>query len=206
MTKEQTKWLKGITIILMLIHHLFTWGGASYKVIIPITLPKGYDIPQFIGVFGKLCVTIYLFLSGYGFACKCMGKKIKGNQIIQSAWSVYRKYLLSFGIFFIIGLLLGKRKFEFKEWFLNLISYDTTYNKECWFLLIYILILFIILPVLCAVQTKFSWEIRIVMSFAVICMGYGIRAMLILWGQDEFMKTQFYFNFYIFCCLNFLLF
>lgn len=205
MTKEQTKWLKGITIILMLVHHLFTWGGATYNSVLPITLPKGYDIPHFIGVFGKLCVTIYLFLSGYGFACKYAEKNqnLDIHKIGRSIVGIYRKYLLVFFIFFTIGLLIGKRTFNVKEWILNLIAFDTTYNKECWFLFIYILLLVIVLPLLYAGENKYTWKIRLIISFSVICSGYGLRLILSISGLNDFMQTRLYFNLYYFLLSQF---
>ena len=142
-------------------------GRTIYNSVLPITLPKGYDIPQFIGVFGKLCVTIYLFLSGYGFACKYAEKNqnLDIHKIGRSIVGIYRKYLLVFFIFFTIGLLIGKRTFNVKEWILNLIAFDTTYNKECWFLFIYILLLVIVLPLLYAGENKYTWKIRLIISF-----------------------------------------
>ena len=83
MTKEESTILKGIAIILMYIHHLFY---LSDRVI-------GYDIQSLIstdaligvGVYGKVCVTIFAFASGYGITKKyisCRGGKINWTKSI----------------------------------------------------------------------------------------------------------------------------
>ncbi len=61
-----TNVLKGIAIMLMLWHHLFYIQNGLYN---DITI-CGYNIIQSTGVFAKLCVAIFVFLSGYGLTIK----------------------------------------------------------------------------------------------------------------------------------------
>lgn len=67
-TKEHTKIAKGIAILLMLTHHLFAFPDR-------IHLDQGYislfsigdnNIEFIMGVFGNICISMYIFLSGYG--------------------------------------------------------------------------------------------------------------------------------------------
>lgn len=53
-TIEDTSAVKGIAIIAMLVHHLF-YQHPEYGMII-------YQL----GLVGKICVALFLFLSGYG--------------------------------------------------------------------------------------------------------------------------------------------
>ena len=108
MTIQKSSAIKGIAIILMLVHHLFIWGQADYISLVNIILPNSLTIEIFLGVFGKICVTLYLFLSGYGFSCK-YEKKISSagvqRESLISAWKIYKKYLLVMLVFLPYGFI-----------------------------------------------------------------------------------------------------
>lgn len=53
-TKDETLMLKGIAIVMMLSHHLFPH------------LPNIGTLPLYLLIFGKVCVAIFVLLSGYG--------------------------------------------------------------------------------------------------------------------------------------------
>lgn len=77
-TNEKSTMIKGVAILLMFMHHLFAFpmrivNGNSY---ISVFHLFNRDIEYMIGVFGKSCVSIFLFISGFGF---CMSIKRKGN-------------------------------------------------------------------------------------------------------------------------------
>ena len=63
MTKEQSNIVKGFAILLMLVHHFFTF---------PQWIMGGYTPnPQFVSTFNsptKLCVCMFAFLNGWAFA------------------------------------------------------------------------------------------------------------------------------------------
>ena len=54
--------LKGIALLLLLVHHLFYIDNGLYD---DITI-AGHGVVQTIGLWSKLCVAIFIFLSGYG--------------------------------------------------------------------------------------------------------------------------------------------
>jgi uncharacterized membrane protein len=65
-TKEQTNNAKGVAICLMFAHHLYAFNnrllnGNSYIPFIP-----SLNVEKQMGVFGSICVSMFLFLSGYG--------------------------------------------------------------------------------------------------------------------------------------------
>ncbi len=72
-TRENTKQVKGIAILLMLVHHLYTFADR-----IPYGLEiasqyyiSGMELTVIIGSFGKICVSIFMFLGGYGLYASC---------------------------------------------------------------------------------------------------------------------------------------
>ena len=59
-SKQDTSVMKGIAIIAMLCHHVYTWQPEWVEAY-PFFLTT-------LGVLGKVCVAIFLFFSGYGLA------------------------------------------------------------------------------------------------------------------------------------------
>jgi len=69
-----TNVLKGIAICLMLWHHLFfSHNDALYS---DIHIVGEYYLVNQIGIISKVCVTIFLFLSGYGLMIQAESKGI----------------------------------------------------------------------------------------------------------------------------------
>lgn len=62
-----TKVLKGVALIFLLIHHLFYIQTGKYS---DIHIWGDIYLVNAIGGIGKICVTIFVFLSGYGLAIK----------------------------------------------------------------------------------------------------------------------------------------
>jgi uncharacterized membrane protein len=62
---EDTLVLKGIALLLLLSHHLFYKNNGVYD---DILLWKDHYLVQEIGIMSKVCVAIFVFLSGYGLA------------------------------------------------------------------------------------------------------------------------------------------
>lgn len=72
---RDTNVLKGIAILLMLIHHLFYIQGLYDD----IHLIKNHYLINELGVFSKLCVALFVFLSGYGLMVQTERKGGVGN-------------------------------------------------------------------------------------------------------------------------------
>lgn len=64
---EDTNVLKGLAIMLMLVHHLFWVPNGLFD---DIYLFDNRYLVNEIGIFSKLCVSIFVFLSGYGLIVK----------------------------------------------------------------------------------------------------------------------------------------
>lgn len=80
MTKSNTLVLKGVGIILMLLHHLFYIQEGLYD---DVHLYGNHYLVQEIGIFGKLCVSLFVFLSGYGLMISNKGRKIDPVQFYK---------------------------------------------------------------------------------------------------------------------------
>ncbi|EEP92324.1 Acyltransferase 3 [Yersinia kristensenii ATCC 33638] len=62
----------------------------------------GWDIDNFIASFGKVCVAMFLFISGYGYSFK---NKINFKYSLTKLKKLYFSYWLVFIIFIPIGFL-----------------------------------------------------------------------------------------------------
>ena len=59
---NDTMLLKGVALLLLLAHHLF-YQGIGYN---DVHLYGNHYLVKEIGIISKLCVAIFVFLSGYG--------------------------------------------------------------------------------------------------------------------------------------------
>lgn len=64
--KRQTNIAKGVALLLLLWHHLFYNDPNNYDMFVSLFNVKGMPIECLIANFCKVCVAIFLFLSGYG--------------------------------------------------------------------------------------------------------------------------------------------
>lgn len=140
-TKEHTQIAKGMAIILMLIHHLFAFPNRiltkqSYK---SLLLINGLQIEYYIGVFGKICVAMFLFLSGYGlYIITSKNNKFSIKDAIIRISRLYINYWTVFLIFIPIGFIFFGRTLNIKEFILNFLGLSSSYNGEWWFFRLYV--------------------------------------------------------------------
>lgn len=77
---QDTNVLKGIALLLLLIHYCLYTGQGYGDVML-----MGHPIFQNVGQFSKLCVVMFVFLSGYGLTAKTLKDGGTG-----SLWTFYR--------------------------------------------------------------------------------------------------------------------
>ena len=167
--KKQTNIVKGIAICLLLWHHLFYNTPERYDDFVSVyILPDGVPLECFISFFCKICVSVFLFLSGYGLyrswrsyqrRSAVNGKLTIGNQIVfikNHLLKLMFEYWFIFIVFVPIGFILGK--FSCTPWY-NLIYYlpdffglssllnSSTFNLTWWFMSI-IIVYYLLLPLL----------------------------------------------------------
>lgn len=109
-TRQQSLIMKGIGICLMLTHHLF-YSEKSIPLYDDIVI-HGHGIVNTIGVFSKLCVALFVFVSGYGLAVSTPGNFSVGRFYIRRFRKLYLNYWLIWLIFVPIGIFVFHRTFE----------------------------------------------------------------------------------------------
>lgn len=97
---DDTNALKGIAICAMLWHHLF------------VENPEYGTLPYSLAILGKICVCIFVFLSGYGLTIqfsKIFQNESSGkiSQTIKFLLKRYTKFYFNYWVIFIISVPLG---------------------------------------------------------------------------------------------------
>ena len=87
-----TNVLKGIALLLLLVHHLFYIKNGLYN---DILIANDHYLVHSIGIWCKLCVAIFVFLSGYGLTIGAL-KSSGISNIKQFYWHRFSKLLLNY--------------------------------------------------------------------------------------------------------------
>lgn len=153
--KRHTQIAKGVAILLMLVHHLFAFPmwivDGEYISAFSI---NGVEIEYLIGNFAKICVAMFLFLSGYGMYKISERKILTYKSIVNRVMKLLINYWIIFFIFIPIGFLLNRIvKFNFIEFIGNFFVIKSTYNANWWFLSVYI-ILILLFPIIKFIISK----------------------------------------------------
>lgn len=160
MTKRQSQIIQGIAILLMVYHHFFlnpeqlsSW--VSYGNI---------EIVRHFAWFGKICVGLFCFVSGYGLFHTL--SRLSHDQAVLFLKESYRDMLLrilqlysKFWCVLVIckglDVLFFGEQLKFREFLGNFTGIHVTYNGTWWFLLQYVEML-LFLPLLDLFFTRFS--------------------------------------------------
>ena len=137
-SKQQSSQLQGLAILLLIYHHFFN-DLAIYGERLAFWSPEW--VVRF-AWFGKICVGIFAFVTGYGM-CRVMERKegpamaIGLRQILQFLIRYWVIFLLFMGCLF----SLGRKTFELKEFLQNFFCISSSYNGAFWYVQQYVLML-----------------------------------------------------------------
>lgn len=140
LSKEDSKILKGYSILIMIWLHTFLYKNdvdSLYNLIFIGQTPLVTIIHNFCGI----CVFLYLFLGGYGLYITYTNKKL---QSFRRIFFLYLNYWIVFALMIPIGCIIRPELYpgNLSKFILNLIAWDYSYNSSWWFLFPYILIMF----------------------------------------------------------------
>ena len=154
LTKNDTRTIKGAAVILMLMHHMWAFqeriADGGLRGLIP--LGNTYFF-VFLGHFGKVCVPLFFFLSGYGLTKSYEGRKFDVLERLKKLYVSYWKVFVIFipiaflffgnqGVYAVDASFCGRYNvFSVRELVLNFLGIFDTYNYEWWFLRCYVLMI-----------------------------------------------------------------
>lgn len=143
-TRTDTKIVKGFAILFMVLDHLFAWPEriteGSY---IPLFVYNGVPIEEIIGLMGKICVALFVILSGYGTYEQFKSRNNVNQGIFKKITGLYIKYWQIFAVFVPLYFIFGTKtaKSGFENLVLNFLAIDITYNGEWWFFTPFIILM-----------------------------------------------------------------
>lgn len=144
LSKDYSDMVKGMAVLMMIMHHLWAFPER-----IPGLALSNLEIQ--IGSAAKICVSIFMFLSGYGLYYTFSKKG--SIRVWHRFWNIYKRFWQVFFIFVPIGFLFLSKPFSIQEFLQNLFCLKFSYNHEWWFLGTYIELL-IVLPVVLLTDKK----------------------------------------------------
>ena len=98
---NDTQVLKGVALLLLLCHHCWYTGEGFDDVFV-----YGKPIFKQIGIFGKLCVSLFVFLSGYGLTIGAIKNNGVGN-IMHFYRKRYVKLMINYWLIWLLFVPLG---------------------------------------------------------------------------------------------------
>lgn len=164
MTKQESKNIYGLAILLMLYHHLFCVPerlGCEYFSLMSFNVFGGISLERRIAWFGKICVALYAFVSGYGLCISFddgNGTDIRSDykKIAERYLCFIRKVGLVYIIFIPLGILIGKQRFHsFFEFLWCMVWPKSSINGEWWYVNTYTTFL-ILFPLLNAIFKEYK--------------------------------------------------
>lgn len=160
LTKDCSNMIKGIAVLMMIMHHLWTFPDRIPGLAL-------LNVETQIGSAAKICVSIFMFLSGYGLYYTYAHKG--SIRVWHRVKNVYKRFWKVFFIFVPIGLIFLSKPFSIVEFLQNLFCLKFSYNQEWWFLGTYIELL-LVLPIVLLADAKKYFPYLIVVS-AIILRG-----------------------------------
>ena len=142
-----TNIVKGIAIILMFIHHFFTfplWWGEG------ISLPTMERIAPYINFPTRLCVSIFCFITGYFYSYKSI-KSYKYS--LKKITDVLISYLTVFFIIALIAVMFGHYSYSSTEFIYECFALYQPTMVFCWYVNFY-MIFMLVLPLISRVMNK----------------------------------------------------
>ena len=168
-----SKKIKGLAIFLMLMHHLWSFPariyGSEIKYFFDIFGTTSF---LYLGFFGKICISLFFFVSGYGIYSISSKKDFT---ILRRIKKLYINYWKVFLVFIPIAVLLFNKQsayclhsdiyaryvnVSFTDIINNFLGFSFSLNSEWWFFNSY-LVAVITFPLIKKLFSKFSTEINI---------------------------------------------
>lgn len=154
-----TQAAKGLAICLMLIHHLFGFPSRIAAVgYVPMMMAGTVPIEYEVAHFGRVCVSMFLFLSGYGMS-RSLVRRLSGRWRYVSGKLI--AFLIHYWVCFLICVPIGMLFFKDGHYYAwkpslvvsGLLGLNFSYNPEWWFVGLYIKVL-LLSPLVVSLTSK----------------------------------------------------
>ena len=207
-SRDDTKIIKGVAVVLMLMHHLWFFpdriAGGELKHLFTIF---GESSLGYFGSFGKICVSLFFFLGGYGIYIQSRKENFNLinniKKLFTSYWKVFLIFIPIAFIFFSNQIPYAANDFSYarynsfswSEVIKNFFTFSCTLNGEWWFLNSYLFAI-ISFPIIKQIISKFNSKYNIIIVIAVLILGtYVFPAIGNISKLGTLNNNYFYYNF-----------
>ena len=175
-SKSEAAMLQAVAVMLMVWHHLF---GFPDRIDVPyvLVLDGLFHIETLMSYFGRICIAVFAFVSGYGMRKKAVNAKEKQTvlgcykSILLQMLKFFSRYWVVFLIFVPIGYLLKVYPVDLRRFLKGILGSGVGYNAEWWYVGTYVrmLLLFPLLSWLAdLIQKRLPFLGHILMVLAVV--------------------------------------
>lgn len=188
--KRQTNIAKGVAVLLLLWHHLFYDTPEKYQLFSSMWIPHNVPVECFIARFCKVCVAIFVLLSGYGLYkswqknCEIIIRGGNYRQGLICHLKFVKNHLLKlmfnywfiFLIFVPMGIFLGRKFWTFYginplnafiDFFGLASMFNTPTMNATWWFMSAIIMLYILFPIFVRIMS-FSSELMLSIAAALV--------------------------------------
>lgn len=138
-TKKDTNIIKGVAICFMLLHHLFAFPErVEAGTFISLISYGDTNLAVLIGAFGRICVPMFTFLSGYGIYRSSLSVREAPTALCtRHIFNLYKTYWMVFTVCLPVIVLknLHLRTGLIYALIYNFLGLSCSFNPEWWFVL-----------------------------------------------------------------------
>lgn len=199
-TKEHTMQMKGIAIIILLFHHCFLnaqrWATVPYEKLAttkgwgyyPISFaPFSSHTIQYLASFSKICVAMFVFMTGYGMWVSYESQKKKttmSNYIKKRMVTLMTGFLIIFVVTEILAIPTGRfievYGHDFRSVFYMIIDalglaklLGTPLFCLTWWYMSLAIVLIMIFPFVHSIMEKYQWVVVVASIIVPRACGFG---------------------------------
>lgn len=138
-SKEESIILQAIAAILMVFHHLFGFPDRILHEYVLLCDFSFFHFETLLSYFGRICIALYAFISGYGLAKGMIESedKILVNGYSLTVRQAFKLYLHLWAViltFVTYGIVNGIYEFNAIQYLKNLLGIVYSYNQEWWYI------------------------------------------------------------------------
>lgn len=201
-SKSEAAMLQAVAVMLMVWHHLFAFPE---RIAVPhvLVLDRFFEIESLLAYFGRICISVFAFVSGYGMRKKIVNAKsrtgiLKNYQtVLMQLLKFFGRYWMVFFVFIPLGLLLKVYSFDLRSLLSGVLGKGYRYNQEWWYVESYmwLLLLFPLMTLAADVILKRAPVlIHILMAAAVVtlrvqpyrALQYGFPGILVCFAEGMY--------------------
>lgn len=139
--KQCTDIAKGLAIILMICHHVFTKNQSLESIAYIRYWNQVLPVEYMVGHYGKICVAMFAFLSGVGIYYSTRNATIDIQKVALSKIIAFYKLYWKYTILFML-VMTFRLKESVYTFLVNALAIDSTWFGAWWYASPYIMLLF----------------------------------------------------------------